>query len=173
MVAKNVKEGDYMDWKHYIDKYEVSEDGRVRNTKTGRILKPKKNKRGYIFYGISVNGKYKDIIAHRAVAELFIENPYDKPQVNHKDGNKENNYFLNLEWSTESENMIHAFENGLNDNSRFSVAVNQIDKYGNVVATYSSIAEASKAVNGYTSHITNCCKGRRNTHKGFSWRYAV
>ena len=100
-------------WKEisgYNGKYQVSSWGRVRNAETGNILKPYKNGKGYLKVGLMVKGK-KNPEKHRVnrlVAKAFIENPNNLPQVNHKDGNKENNSVTNLEWITNSDNMKHA-----------------------------------------------------------------
>lgn len=100
-------------WKNiegYHGKYQVSSWGRVRNAETGHILTPYKNKKGYLKVGLMVKGK-KSPEKHRVnrlVAKAFIQNPYDLPQVNHKDGNKENNSVTNLEWITNDMNTKHA-----------------------------------------------------------------
>jgi hypothetical protein len=95
--------------------YEVSNLGKVRNISTGRILSNRPDSKGYHRISINVGGKYKDLKIHRLVATYFIENdnPLDKIEVNHKDGNKGNNEYTNLEWVTPSENALHAFETGL------------------------------------------------------------
>jgi predicted esterase YcpF (UPF0227 family) len=159
-------------WKAYISNYEISNTGQLRNTKTGRVLKSKMSNKGYVKYGVSVSGKYKDVFAHRAVAEAFIPNPDNKPQVNHKDGNKQNNDYTNLEWSTSSENIVHAYENNLMNSSHCVKAVIQLSKNGEEVHTYGSIEEAAASIGGSPSHINACCRGRRNTHRGYRWSYA-
>jgi predicted DNA-binding protein YlxM (UPF0122 family) len=87
--------------------YEVSNYGRIRHD--GRILSGSVHKDGYVF----VNIRGKQYPAHRVVAEAFIHNVSDKPFVNHKDGNKQNNQASNLEWCTQSENSIHSHNTGL------------------------------------------------------------
>lgn len=159
-------------WKTYISNYEISNTGQLRNSKTGRILKPKVSNKGYVKYGISISGKYKDVFAHRAVAETFVPNPDNKPQVNHKDGNKKNNDYTNLEWSTGSENIVHAFDNNLMNSNHSKKAVIQLTKNGEEVRTYDSITLAAQSVGGSPTHINSCCRGRRNTHKGYRWSYA-
>jgi hypothetical protein len=79
----------------------------------GRILTTSKNKKGYVNVSLSKKGKRLHTGVHRLVALAFIPNPENKSQVNHKDGNKENNYYKNLEWSTNQENCRHAVKNGL------------------------------------------------------------
>ena len=116
-------------WKDIYEEYQISNLGRIKSLKWGkeRILTPRKNFKGYMQIHIRVNGKDKVIKVHRLVAEAFIPNPDNKPQVNHIDGNKENNTSLNLEWCTNSENQLHAYKNGLqkyknilrNENGRF------------------------------------------------------
>lgn len=93
-------------------------DGRVRFY-AGCILSPSCNpKTGYLTVGLSRNGKAKHFYVHRLVAEAFIPNPHDLPEVNHKDLNKTNNTVDNLEWSTHSGNKKHAVRNGVKFNPR-------------------------------------------------------
>lgn len=87
--------------------YQVTSSGKIIN-KHGRILKDRITKFGYIRAMLSVNKKPKQLLVHRIVAEHFVPNPQNKPDVNHKDGNKKNNHYSNLEWVTKSENTKHA-----------------------------------------------------------------
>ncbi len=79
----------------------------------GCELSQETTKTGYKRVIVSKDGKTRKLSVHRLVAELFIPNPENKPQVNHKDGNKANNHVSNLEWTTASENTQHAFDTGL------------------------------------------------------------
>lgn len=95
-------------------KFEISNDGQLRNTKTGHVYKTCINKKGYEQVCVSLGSKNKKAFKiHKAVAETFIPNPDCKQQVNHKDCNKQNNHVDNLEWVTNAENMAHAANNGL------------------------------------------------------------
>lgn len=89
------------------ENYEVSTWGRVRNS-SGKILKIKKNKRGYSRIILSKKCKHKSFFVHRLVALAFLPNPENLLQINHCDGNKENNKIDNLEWISFRENIIHA-----------------------------------------------------------------
>lgn len=90
--------------------YSVSEDGRVRNDKTGRELKGTYASNEYQRVSIQINGKQKMILVHRLVAETFLPNPDNLPVVHHVDGNKHNNNVNNLQWVTVSENNKHNFK---------------------------------------------------------------
>ncbi len=106
--------------------YQVSSFGNVRSLdryvncnkgsmqfKKGMPIKPFVNHKGYGMVDLKINEVGKTISVHRIVAQNFIENPENKPQVNHKDGNKLNNHITNLEWMTNKENINHASENKL------------------------------------------------------------
>ena len=96
------------EWKDIQCGYKISTQGRVKNSK-GKVLGGSTHKDGYRF--ITIKGKQMPI--HRIVAENFIENKYNKPFVNHKDGNKMNNSVDNLEWVTQQENIQHSYKNKL------------------------------------------------------------
>jgi hypothetical protein len=101
--------------------YDVYEDGKVYSNYTNKFLKGEITKFGYLQYTLSdSNGKQFRIRAHRLVGQLFLDCPenYKELVINHKDGNKLNNHYSNLEWVTTLENNIHARENKLNNISK-------------------------------------------------------
>ena len=112
--------------KGYEGKYIISNYGEIislprykKNKSKTQYVEPKEicrytNKHnGYVYVYLCNNGKYRNIRLHRLVAETFITNKHNKPQINHIDGNKENNRVDNIEWCTQSENEKHAYRIGL------------------------------------------------------------
>ena len=100
--------------------YAVSSDGQVMcvfedccSRKVGKILKPFANNHGYLQVILCRDTKRFHLLLHRLVAQYHVYNPDGKPEVNHRDGNKENNNASNLEWVTHRENKEHAAQNGL------------------------------------------------------------
>ena len=92
-----------------MDDYEITTNGKIFNKRFGRYLKPQLNNKGYS--RVCLCGKF--YFVHRLVAEKYIPNPNNLPQVNHKDGDKTNNSVDNLEWVSNQDNRKHAIENGL------------------------------------------------------------
>ena len=102
-----------------IDDYEITKDGKVINKKTGRVRKTQHNQKGYQMVRLGGKG----YLISRLVAERYVPNPENKPQVNHIDGNKDNNCYTNLEWVTNTENRKHAVKEHLHasgENCSFS-----------------------------------------------------
>lgn len=93
----------------FLNDYEITTKGEIINKRNRHKLIPQPNGKGYL--RVSIGGQIKFV--HRLVAEMYIPNPENKPQVNHKDGNKTNNCVENLEWVTNQENRTHARQNGL------------------------------------------------------------
>jgi len=100
--------------------YAVAPDGRVWSYKTNKYLRPSLNHRGYCTINISNKEKKKNFLVHTLVAKLYIPNPKNLPQINHKDSNKQNNCVANLEWCTPLENMAHSFTVGTHKDIRGS-----------------------------------------------------
>ena len=159
-------------FKHYIDKYFVNEYGVVKNVKTGKLFTGQPNTQRYLRIDISINGVRHIIYPHRAVAELFIPNPEKKPQVNHIDGNKTNNFKNNLEWVTSKENTQHAVKiRVINSYNRGGKPCVQKDIQGNTIRVFNSMSEASKILNIPQSCINRVCLGQRKSAKGFIFEY--
>ncbi|EJV41800.1 HNH endonuclease [Bacillus toyonensis] len=92
--------------------YDVSTNGRVMNVITSKILSQEVHDGGYKTVRLYKNGRPYKKYVHRLVAQAFLSNPFDKPNVNHIDNNKHNNNVRNLEWVTQKENVRHSIDNG-------------------------------------------------------------
>lgn len=96
-----------------FDNYLISDTGLVKNHTTGKILKQVSRKDGYLHVNLCNSHSVKAKSVHRLVAMAFVEGNAPSMQVNHKDGDKRNNHVDNLEWVTQKQNTVHAYNNGL------------------------------------------------------------
>ncbi len=168
-------------WKPYarLNGYaEISNKARVKNPKTGRILKQFNNKStGYLCLGVKPNGREGKCICirvHRAFAETWIPNPDRLPCVNHKDGVKTNNTFENLEWCTASQNIRHSFEKLNRKKSRawLGITGENNPKSKKVINTltgeiYCSIKDCSEKNNVKRKTLNNMLSGQRKNTTNF------
>ena len=132
-------------WKdviNYYGKYIISSNGVIKsvarkNRLNDKIKKQRKDKDGYMIVNLHSDGKTKTLKVHRLLAEAFIYNPLNKPQVNHINGIKNDNRLQNIEWATQSENMQHSYDNGL---TKASVG----EKNGNSKLTTKDVEDMKK-----------------------------
>ena len=112
-VKRELEEIKVIDCDSRLSIYRITNEGRVFNSITNKVLKPKIDNEGYWKIVFQVKGKRIEKRLHRLIALAFIENKDDKPFVNHIDGDKLNYHLDNLEWCTPKENAVHASENNL------------------------------------------------------------
>lgn len=171
MPGHRVKE--WREVKDYPD-YLVNKRGDIKSfkqRKEGKIITSYINQHGYSI--VTLRDKYgipKTLSVHRLVAFAFLDLIEGKTKVNHKDGDKLNNSYLNLEWVTNSENIKHAYD-VLNFNPNGKL-INQLFN-NKVIATFKSAEEASRKTGIDSSSIRKVCRGQRKKAGGYEWRGCI
>ena len=174
----------------YEELYKVSNLGRIlslnyRNTGKPDLMNPCEDSKGYLRVGLRKNGETNLCLVHRLVAETFLENPENKPCINHKiegdEGKKINMVIFNedgsvdeerttIEWATYEENNNYATHNERMAKTK-SKPVIQLTLDGEFVREWESTRECGR--NGFDhGAVVKCCLGKQKTHKGFRFMYA-
>ena len=170
---------EWKDIKDYEGLYQVSNWGKIlslnyRNTGKPRLMNTGTDKDGYLVVYLSKNGEDKLCKVHRLVAQTFIPNPDNLPQVNHKDEDKTNNRVENLEWKSPKDNSNHGTRTErvakANANGIRSKPVLQFSLSGDLIREWPSIGECGR--NGFSKgNVWSCCNGKLPHYKGYIWRY--
>lgn len=175
----------------YEQHYQISNLGRIKSLpqiikhstyseKYGGCIRSTKLCGLYLQLCLSVNGKRKDVLIHRLVAMTFVPNPSNKPQVNHIDGVKTNNYAINLEWVTAAENINHSFTvlnrkgNNLGKTGIKAVCNKRIKQYtknNRFITSYYSLKYAGEMTGIDPTGICKALKNNKYTAGGFIWKY--
>lgn len=168
-------------WYHW--KYKISNLWNIKSIKHNwkeKILKPVLNKNGYLRITLYLEWLLKTYKLHRLVAIAFIENPKNKPQVNHKDWNKSNNRVENLEWCTAKENIQHFWNINKNpstkklkllENHHLSKIVMQYTLNWDFIKKRWSTMDIQRELWIHQASISKCCRRINKTAWGFIWKY--
>lgn len=168
-------------WRDVIDNenYIVSNTGRIRRKGTSIDKSLRISKDGYHITHLYHDGIRQCKRVHRVVAEAFIDNPQNKSEVNHKNGNKLDNRVENLEWNTSQENVRHAWANNLMKPSYSMLGKHNPNggrkgipfKIVETGETFDTMASCAKAIGGSQTRIWDCLHGRQDTYKNFHFQY--
>jgi hypothetical protein len=175
---------EFRDIEGFEGEYQISNYGRVYSLISKKFLKfGKVGGGGYSQVSLYKEDKKKNYYVHRLVANAFIPNPLNLPQVNHKDENPSNNHVFNLEWCDASYNINYGShtERMLQHPNwkashkkvaeKQSKSVQQFTKNGEFVAEYPSVHEAERQTSINNQNISSCCNGKRCFAGGFVWRH--
>lgn len=158
----------------YEGGYQVSSFGKVRslypNRKQNQLMDLLENTRGYYRVHLTKGDKVNFKMVHRLVAETFLENPLNLPQVNHKDENKKNNHVENLEWCSNLENQRHGTVIQRRAES-CKKPILQCDTSGNVIKEWDSAVSVHRELGFSTGYLCDALKGKHEKAYGFIWKY--
>lgn len=166
----------------YEGMYEVSNLGNIKSlnyngTREKRVMKPTDFGGGYLRVKLWKNKTPKLFFVHRLVAQAFIPNPDNLPEINHKDENPSNNRVENLEWCDRKYNINYGTRTEkyirTNTNGKKSKQVVQYSLDGEAIKVWPSTSEIQRQLGFRSGNISNCCKGRQKTAYGFIWQYPV
>ena len=154
-----------------FENYLIDEEGQIFSLLSHKFLKHNIKKDGYHEISLYKDGKRTTKKVHRLVAECFLPNPNNYPEINHKDENKDNNTFNNLEWCDGKYNTNYGTGNqrrsSAMDNKK--ICVKQYDLEGNFIKEYPSMKEAERQTGISTGSISKVCSQQRKSAGGYIW----
>lgn len=164
----------------YSEFYRINRNGDIFSNYSNKIIKPQKNGNGYLKVVLVNKSGKKKFFIHRLVSETFLDNPFNLPCINHKNGKKDDNRVENLEWCTYSDNQKHSmkvlknipflFPKYLGENHHAVKQINQKD--GDcIIATYYGCGEAFRKTGINPHNIHSVLIGKRKTAGGYFWEY--
>lgn len=163
----------WKDIEGYEGIYQVSNLGRVKSlkhSKEGKLLKGRVTGKGYLSVVLFRNSVRKSNSIHRLVAQAFIPNPENKPEVNHIDEDKTNNNIDNLDWSTPKENSNHGTRNDRIAETK-SIPIIVININTGEVEEFYGISECARQLGLHKQNITSVLKGKRKQTGGYTFKY--
>lgn len=185
----------WKDVKGYEGLYEISNLGRCYSFISSKILSKCRNSNGYYDYHLYKDGKRKRFSAHRLVAIAFIPNPENKPEIDHIDTIRDNNYYKNLRWATPTENKNNPLtrktmsevrigklcgKNNPNygnkgDKNANSKAVLQYTKSGKFLKRHENAVMAAEAIGCHHTNISRCCNNipKYKSAGGYRWKFEI
>lgn len=165
-MAKDIK------WiENYEGLYSIEPNGEVFSHRARRYLKPTIDRYGYYKITLTKHGKSRTTTVHRLVAAAYVPNPYGKPCVNHKDENKTNNHYSNLEWTTVAENNSYGSRNQRISKTKCRKPVECIYPDG-TIRRFDGVADASRKTGIAHGLIRGYCLGKPSSKYKIHWRYA-
>lgn len=161
------------DIKDYEGLYAVTSCGKVWSYKSKKFLKTRKQRDGYYLVNLSKNGVSTTYQLHRLVAQTYLSNGENLPQINHKDGDKSNNCVNNLEYCSASYNQLHKYKLMKERGVEITMTINNSKKVRCIETgiIYSSGKECAQAMGLDPSHISKCCRGKAKSHKGYHFEF--
>ena len=147
----------------YEGLYAVTSCGKVWSYKNKKFLKPLTDINGYLYVNLFKDGKMKHYKVHRLVAEAYLPNPNNLPQINHRDENKANNCLQNLEWCDAKYNSNYGTRN-----DKIKKPILQFSLEGEFIREWPSATDVGLKVQ---SHICDCAKGNRKSAYGYIWKF--
>lgn len=176
-----IKEEIWKDVPDYENLYQISNCGRIKSFLSNKILKPRISRYGYLRISLRKDGTTKDFYIHRLVGEVFLNKPEHKCEISHKDTNKKNNVYTNLEWVTHKENQNNpiSIKKQLGSNNHRFGKSNDYNTYKHrcykikCIETgeiYLSIHKAANKTGVPFSSIQSHLKGRLNNAGGYHWQ---
>lgn len=173
----------------YEGLYEVSNQGNIRSVARriphskkgytrvfyGSVLTPitNKSRNNYCYISLKKDGKKKNLLLHRLIAQAFIPNPENKNQINHKDYNPCNNAVNNLEWCDSKYNLNYSLCNRKDQKGKHGRKVTAYDMSGNLIGSYNTVREAARQLNVYGQNICSILSGKNKWIKGYTFKDAA